>query len=393
LKELRLHIGLKQQAVADRFGISRNFLSMIENGKKKCPLDLYEELINYYNLMNQTEGLEALFDYVRIRIPTQDVRYVVEQLLFMDFDLFYSKPTGLYGYIQVHEYDSIRVMESEKGDERGTLIELSGRGCRNYDYVLNELDHHWLDFFKRCLENDGVVRRIDLAIDDYVEYFTLDELVKKRKQKLFISSFRTSRVVETSDDENEENQGITMYFGSRSSLIHFCFYQKNYEIAKREKIPLEEIDVKNRYEVRLQKEKAQRFIENYLEDTWLLRSARSVIYQQLCFLEKNRYGALYEWSKWTRFIGATKYVDLSMKPIKPSFDRKFRWLKNYCGQSIYIMQVAGEQLGIDYLQQITNVEELNEANQKVLEWQLAKEMDLLSHEGRLIAKETGEIIS
>lgn len=52
---------------------------------------------------------------------------------------------------------------------------------------------------------------------------------------------------------------------------------------------MEEVDVKNRYEIRLHSEKAQKFIEFYLEDTYLLRSARSVISQQLCFLKKKKW--------------------------------------------------------------------------------------------------------
>ncbi|MDB1632708.1 helix-turn-helix domain-containing protein, partial [Enterococcus faecalis] len=67
LKELRLKVGLKQREVADIFEISKNYLSMIESGKRKCSEKLYTELKEYYETMNQTEGLEAIFDYVRIR--------------------------------------------------------------------------------------------------------------------------------------------------------------------------------------------------------------------------------------------------------------------------------------------------------------------------------------
>lgn len=387
-----MHIGLSQKSVASIFGISRNYLSMIEHGKRKCPEDLYEELVAYYNEMNQTEGLQALFDYVRVRIPTNDVQKVIEDILLMDFHEFYSQPCGLFGYIESYEYDSIRVLQSKKGDERGVLIELSGRGCRNYEYVLNELDHKWLNFFARCLAVGGVVRRIDIAIDDYVEYFTIDEVIRKRKNKEILTSFCKSKVIDASDDENEVSEGKTVYFGSRNSLVYFCFYQKNYELARKEKCPVEEIEVKNRYEIRMQKEKAQAFIDYYLESTWLLDSARSVLYQQLTFLEKNKHGVEHEWKKWTRFIGATTYVDLSMNPEKPSFDRKYRWLKNYCAQTLKIMELAGIELKKDFIQELLEGVELNDRNQKVLNWELLDKLDILSHNGRLIRKETGEII-
>lgn len=348
--------------------------------------------MDYYNLLDQREGLEAKFDYVRVRIPTHNIKSVVRNILQMDFDLFYCKPTGLYGYIQMYEYDNIRVLESKKKDERGTLIELAGMGCRNYEYVLNELDDVWLDFFSRCLVAGGVVKRIDIAIDDYIEYFSLVELNKKRKKKEFETSFRKTRAIDSEDESTGESDGITIYFGTRNSLVYFCFYQKNYQISSKEKIPLEEIDVKNRYEIRLHSEKAQKFIEHYLDDTFLLRSARSVISNYLTFTEKNRSGAIHEWKPWRKFLGATKYVDLSMEAVKPSFDRKFRWAKNYCSQALKIFDIAGKQLGVDYISELLNVDELNERNEKVLEWHLAEHMELLSYEGKLIAKETGEIV-
>lgn len=392
LKELRTKLGLKQVQVASVFGFSRSYLYQIESGKRKCPDDLYKELIEYYNTMNQTEGLEAIFDYVRVRIPSHDVERVIEDVLLMNFESFYEKPTGLFGYFTMYEYDNIRVLLSKKGDDRGILIELSGQGCRNYEYILNELDQQWLDFFGRCLFVDGVVKRIDVAINDYVEYFSLEEVAKKRKAKLFDSSFRKSRVIDSTNDKEVASEGITAYFGTRNSLIYFCFYQKNYEIANRERIPVEEVDVKNRYEIRLHSEKAHKFIEYYMEDTFLLRSVRSVISQQLCFFEKDRNGGLKKWSKWERFLGATKYVDLSMKVVKPSFYRKLNWLAYSCLQTIKVVQLGGEQEGFDYLGKLLNDVELNEKNKKVLEWHLAENMEVLSDNGRLIAQETGEII-
>lgn len=392
LKELRLKVGLKQREVADIFEISKNYLSMIESGKRNCSEKLYTELKEYYETMNQTEGLEAIFDYVRIRIPSHNAKHVIENVLLMDFESFYEKPTGLFGYIIMYEYDNIRVLLSKNGDDRGILIELAGQGCRNYEYVLNELDQKWLDFFTRCMLVDGVVKRIDIAINDYVEYFALSEIVRKRKKQEFDSRFKKSRVIDSTNDVEEISEGITIYFGTRNSLVYFCFYQKNYEIANREKIPVEEVDVKNRYEIRLHSEKAQKFIEFYLEDTYLLRSARSVISQQLCFFEKKRNGDLQIWSKWQRFVGATKYVDLSMQVKKPSFERKLRWLGYFCAQAMKMADIAGGQEGFNYLAEIIRDVELSEKNKKILAQHLAESHDILSENGRLIASKTGEII-
>ena len=225
LKDFRLKLGLRQSDVSSVFSISQTFLSKIENGKKKCPDDLYKKLMVYYDTLNQTEGLEAIFDYVRVRIPSHSIERVIEDVLLMKFENFFEKTTGLFGYTLMYEYDSIRVLLSKKEDDRGILIELSGKGCRNYEYILDELDQQWLDFFGRCLYVDGVVKRIDIAINDYVEYFSLEEVVKKRKSELFDASFKKSRVIDTRNDKDEISEGITVYFGTRNSLIYFCFYR------------------------------------------------------------------------------------------------------------------------------------------------------------------------
>ncbi|MGC3435257.1 replication initiation factor domain-containing protein [Enterococcus faecalis] len=392
LKEFRLKLGLKQSDVANTFQLSKTYLSLIENEKKKCPDDLFKNLMNYYDTMNQTEGLEAIFDYIRVRIPSHDVKRVIEDVLLMNFEGFYEKPTGLFGYQLMYEYDNIRVLLSKKGDERGILIELSGKACRNYEYILNELDQQWLDFFGRCLFVNGVIKRIDIAVDDYIEYFSLDTVAKKIRLGLFDTSFKKYRVVGTGNVVDGVSEGTTVYFGTRNSLVYFCFYQKNYEIANREKISVDEVAIKNRYEIRLHSEKAHKFIEHYMEDTFLLRSARSVISQQVCFFERNRSGTLKKWGAWERFLGATKYVDLSMKVEKPNFYRKLNWLAYSCAQTLKVIELGGEQEGFDYLGEILRDVELNEKNKKVLEWHISEFMDIASEKGRLIATETGEIV-
>ena len=56
------------------------------------------------------------------------------------------------------------------------------------------------------------------------------------------------------------NKGLSLYFGSRQSPLYFNFYQKDYELARKESMSVEEArekhEIKNRYEIRLSDEKA-----------------------------------------------------------------------------------------------------------------------------------------
>ena len=269
--------------VCEKFNFTKQYLSALELDKKPLSKDLCSDLVRYYEKHKKSAYLEAKFDWVRIRVPSHNVTLVIEKLLGMKKELFYSKPTGLYGYIEMFQYDNIRLLTSEKGDERGILIELSGQGCRNYDYVLNERSETWRDFFARCLIENGVFKRIDVAIDDYKEVVSLVKLARKVARGEYITSFKKCRSINSFQLSKEESDGATIYFGTRQSLMYFCFYQKNYEVAARERIPVEDVDVKNRYELRFASEKAHKFIEHYMVDNDFARLILNVCGQLQLF--------------------------------------------------------------------------------------------------------------
>ena len=75
------------------------------------------------------------------------------------------------------------------------------------------------------------------------------------------------------------NKGLSLYFGSRQSPLYFNFYQKDYELARKESMSVEEArekhEIKNRYEIRLSDEKAFLFVEYFLSSgeslDWLVK--------------------------------------------------------------------------------------------------------------------------
>ena len=50
--------------------------------------------------------------------------------------------------------------------------------------------------------------------------------------------------------------GNTLYIGSLQSEVYFCIYEKDYEQYKKNDIPIEDAEVKNRFEIRLKNERA-----------------------------------------------------------------------------------------------------------------------------------------
>lgn len=392
LKRKRLRASLTLQEVAEQFNCSKQYISSLENGKKLISDSVFERFNTFYDRYGVSKYLEAKFDWVRIRIPTHNIIKVIKEILGMDETNFYTQPTGLYGYVVMYQYDMIRILVSNKGDERGILIELSGQGCRNYDYVLEERNDNWRGFFERCFLFNAVVKRVDVAIDDFIEIVPLPQLARKVKKGEYESDFKKCRVIDSHDLTKDERDGVTIYLGSRQSLIHFCFYQKNFEIAKRERIPLEDIEIKNRYEVRFMSKKAQLFINEYMLDNDFSRLILNVIGNQITFLEKLKNCEYVEWRAWRKFIGELDYVNLRVEPIKPNFQGKVRWIRQQVARTLKIIQNVDEERGSSILQNLIDEAELDEKDMKVIDWELLEGKGLLKQVNNAVINiETGEI--
>lgn len=377
-KEIRLKTGVSQKQVADFLGISRSYLTLLENEERKLTPEIEEKLISYYDGLDVEYNFSAKFDYVRFRFPNHDVAYIIENVLQMNIEYFQCKSTGLYGYNEMYLLDHIKVLNSESNSDKGILLELSGQGCRNYDAILELLEEDWQHFFQRCIDNKGHATRIDIALDDNLEVISLPYMVEKVKRGEYLSRFRSNRLIDSSDMVKKTSEGVTLYFGSRQSLIHFCFYQKNYEIAKREKVPLESIDVKNRYEIRVINEKAKMLVAHFLQDADISRIIRSIISDYITLVDVDRLTGEFEVNqKWLHFIGYVTNVDLRLEPVKPTYFRKLHWIKNQVASTLKILSEVDRLKGVNVLQTVIDDAELKDNDIAIIETELARTDDFI----------------
>lgn len=377
-KEIRLKTGVSQKQVADFLGISRSYLTLLENEERKLTPEIEEKLISYYDGLDVEYNFSAKFDYVRFRFPNHDVAYIIENVLQMNIEYFQCKSTGLYGYNEMYLLDHIKVLNSESNSDKGILLELSGQGCRNYDAILELLEEDWQRFFQRCIDNKGHATRIDIALDDNLEVISLPYMVEKVKRGEYLSRFRSNRLIDSSDMVKKTSEGVTLYFGSRQSLIHFCFYQKNYEIAKREKVPLESVDVKNRYEIRVINEKAKMLVAHFLQDADISRIIRSIISDYITLVDVDRLTGEFEVNqKWLHFIGYVTNVDLRLEPVKPTYFRKLHWIKNQVASTLKILSEVDRLKGVNVLQTVIDDAELKDNDIAIIETELARTDDFI----------------
>ena len=97
---------------------------------------------------NPDNPLEMLFDYVRIRFPTMDVQHVIRDILRLNIDFMLHEDFGFYSDTEHYYIGDIFVLTSQD-EEKGVLLELKGKGCRQMERDVYKRQTH----YRRGLQN------------------------------------------------------------------------------------------------------------------------------------------------------------------------------------------------------------------------------------------------
>lgn len=146
-------------------GISREHLSRIEAGKVTLTEDMKQKLLDAVERFNPDAPMFLLFDYVRIRFPTLDIQHVIKDILKLNISYMLHEDFGHYKYTE-HYYIGDVFVYTSQDKEKGVLLELKGKGCRQFESYLLAQERSWYDFFMDALVEGGVMKRLDLAIND-----------------------------------------------------------------------------------------------------------------------------------------------------------------------------------------------------------------------------------
>lgn len=355
LRERRKDLGISQEELAEASGISRQFLSQIESGKKEPSEQVLERVENALRRYAPDRGLRILFDYVRIRFPTTDAEYIVENVLGIKSKYMIREGHAFYGYSWQYVLGDIVVMFSEN-EQLGTLLELHGKGCRQFETYLEAQNRSWFDFFVMAQGYKGIVKRIDLAIDDCVGWLDVAGLAEKCAHEELITLFRSWRTYQSgamirAHEDAPELMGCTLYLGTMKSDIYFCIYEKNYEQYVKSGIPLEEAEVKNRFEIRLKNERAERVLDDLVghEEDGIGYTAFAVINHYVRFLCAEPGKEKREWKLdvgWESFIGACqREIRLTVAPEPYTLERSLNWLTRQVAPTLKMVRQLDEAQG------------------------------------------------
>lgn len=176
-------------------------------------------------------GLEGCIDWIQVTFPVGiTLEYVVTGVLGLKMEDFSPMPKGMNGYKQAISHGYIKVL-FDGNDDMGVHVILSGMGVRQMEAErFNSSSDFWAEWLHFCLLVNARFTRFDVAIDDRIGYFTLSQIqeeIEVNKKRNIRSLFGGGKIEkEFSLDEDSEDGGFTIYFGSRQSDTLVRFYDK-----------------------------------------------------------------------------------------------------------------------------------------------------------------------
>lgn len=375
LKQKRQDFGISQNKLATASGITRPYLSDIENGKAVPTEQVKLALLDTIERFNPDNPLEMLFDYVRIRFPTTNITRVVEEILHLNLDYMIHEDFGYYSYPEHYRFGDIMVLVSFDLT-KGILLELKGKGCRQYENFLLAQHRSWYDFFTDCLNVNGVFKRLDLAINDKTGILNIPELARKSEQEECISKFRTFKNYRSGElvhRDEKPDMGNTLYIGSLKSEVYFCIYEKDYEQFIKNDIPLEDAEIKNRFEIRLKNDRATHAIKDLLAYKNAEKTAFAIINRYIRFADKDETKRRSDWQTnehWEIFLGKNRgELRLTTKPEPYTFERTLNWLRHQVAPTLKIASVLDVLNETDVLPAMIREAKLTEKHEKLIEQQ------------------------
>ena len=374
--------GFTKQACAH--GGSREHLNRIENGKVSLMEEIKSQLTDALEKLNPDNPLEMLFDYVRIRFPTLDVRHIIEDVLKLNMKFLLHEDFGFYSYTEHYYIGDIFVLTSQD-EEKGTLLELKGKGCRQMESYLLAQERSWYDFLMDCLVDGGVMKRLDLAINDKAGVLDIPELTEKCHQEECISVFRSFKSYRSGELVNHHEQdkagmGHTLYIGSLKSEVYFCVYEKAYEQYAKLGIPIEDTPVKNRFEIRLKNDRAYYAVRDLLTYYDAERTAFDIINRYLRFVDKEDGKRRGDWQvndRWAWFLGAGRgRLKLTTKPEPYTLERTLNWIERQVAPTLKMAKKIDRINGTDIIERLVKGAKLTDKHKKIIKQQTASNKEL-----------------
>lgn len=308
-----------------------------------------ENLTNENSLFNNSDVVNSLkcsIDWLEFTVTEiSSISVLLPSLGFSILD-FNELAHGGMGYKQMLRHSLYEIIIMYDGNENmGIHVQVKGSAVmfalKSYiDSIMEdtvfgpavEIDFKYNSFFPLFIQhilNIGHFTRIDLAVDDIgARYYTTDDVISLLQNGCCVSKFKSYQFTSKYNISSLENEGTTVYFGSRSSDILIRLYDKGKE--KKVDIPW------YRWECEIKHDKADVVAKKILDDTGFGSTAIGVISNYIRFVvndNSNRSRCSLQ-PKWQKFIMAVEKCSLTVPKSFITVKDKEEWIKKQCMPTI-----------------------------------------------------------
>lgn len=342
-------------------------------------------------------GIEISVDYFKCSFPIQvnkeELESSEQQRIIEDVSKFLNISNDDVRPYYVNKYRKAKTLGEHivlalSGPEFSTgysscLIELKGQGCREFE--ARNPDKTWYDIIKFfCIEYQGHMTRLDIAIDDFGNNVSFNYLIDKLDKKQFSSVFRDHNVNHFGSIE----KGRSLSLGSHSSSMQLMIYEKGKEVMYKGKEIDFDFDYWIRYEMRFNQTKADDFIYTLIEKGEEFNKYSMGVFYSLLDIKDCNSREVDNVRKantdpmWLTFLGnVEKCTLIHAKNYESSYVTYQNWIKNHAGKYVLYLLATHQfelesvftellQNAVDYAEDI-NKEKLKAINSNLRERKLS----------------------
>ena len=265
----------------------------------------------------------------------EDVKDLLDYFNFASMD-FSELPKGQYGYLKSILASDTKVRINYDGtEEMGINVIVTGTSCR----LLEGAGFNLIELLLLILANDFTITRLDIALDSHTDL--IKKIVKKYDKYEYVSKFKSTKKIE--NKKGNISDGITLYFGSRTSGIMLRIYDKQAQMKTEFPWTRIEFEIKKEYAKDIAKlidekglgETFKGLLSNYLN--FVVRRETNVSRSKVC-----------HW--WKKLIDDIDKIKLYQEPKVKTVEELKTWIKKQVSPSL--ATVVQHDLGYDFITEV-----------------------------------------
>lgn len=361
---------------------------------------------------DRTGTIKVLFDWFGFTFLDEEfsidaaLRFFYQKLG-IPFEAWQPGRQNYEGYAHSVQYENINIYW-EGASNQGIHVDITGQGCRYVELMFQKLrvqheklrvhneklrvheddqgePYFWYHFLVDLVKLGAKFTRVDVAIDDFGKHFSVPYIF----QKLLLGEV-TSKFKSWSPDgyfgfDGAAKQGMTLYFGSDTSRIQVCMYEKAKQLG------LENLDW-TRTEIRFKHQRAIEFIQRLLAEKIMDKQydmgviAAGILKDYITFRDRTNDSNKRRWPIspfWDEFLKGVEPIRLTTALPDRSIMRTRSWFKKGVSKAFVMMYMAYQGINDQWL-----LEDYQEGVKKLKQ----KDLDIIMEFRRMFEDDMREAI-